>query len=105
MSEEKAEAAWNEAADDLKREVWEWAEHNILRQRKWILELANQDIGSCKALEKRAKYGDLWAKLCSAVSEGLQGELRDWFERTYPESKFVENIISNTHFFSRSPIE
>eukprot|EP00475_Leptophrys_vorax_P024720 TRINITY_DN34166_c0_g1_i2.p1 TRINITY_DN34166_c0_g1~~TRINITY_DN34166_c0_g1_i2.p1 ORF type:complete len:127 (-),score=19.62 TRINITY_DN34166_c0_g1_i2:84-464(-) len=100
MSE--AEVSWNEAADDLKTELWEWAEHNTLRQRKWILELANQDISSRKALEKRAKYDDLWNELCAAVSGGLRGELRDWFTRTYPDSKASLFQVENLPRVSRS---
>jgi hypothetical protein len=89
MSDEEqgVEVAWNEAADDLKIEVSGWAEHNIARQRKWILELAKQDISSCRTLEKRARNDDSWTELCAAVSGGLREELRDWFQRTYPDSK------------------
>jgi hypothetical protein len=89
MSDEKErlEIAWSEAADDLKKRVLEWAENNMLRQRKWILELAKHDISSCRTLEKRARNEDSWNELCAAVSGGLREELRDWFQKSYPDSK------------------
>ena len=67
MSEEeqRVEVAWNEAADDLKIEVWEWAEHNISRQRKWILELFNQDISSGATLKEWAEDDDAFGALQS----------------------------------------
>jgi hypothetical protein len=86
---ERLEIAWSEAADDLKKQVSEWAENNMLRQRKWIQELAKQKIRSCKTLNKRARNEDSWNELCSAVSGGLREELRDyWFQKSYPDSKY-----------------
>ena len=89
MSDEKErlEIAWSEAADDLKKQVSEWAE-NIADCKEWIQELAKQKIRSCKTLNKRARNEDSWNELCSAVSGGLREELRDWFQKSYPDSKY-----------------
>ena len=81
------EVAWNEAAEDLKIEVLGWADNNNADAKDWIQELAAQKIRSCKTLRKRARNEDSWNELCAAVSGGLREELRDWFKRTYPDSK------------------
>ena len=90
MSDEKErlEIAWNEAEDDLKKQVSEWAE-NIADCKEWILELVKQDIRSCKTLNKRARNEDSWNELCAAVSGGLREELRDWFQQMYPNRKIL----------------
>jgi hypothetical protein len=104
MSEEeqRVEAAWNEAADDLKIMVWDWAEHNIPRRRNWILELAKQDISSGGTLKEWADDDDAFSALCATVSTGLRVKLRSWFKQAYPDSKNSLLRIENSPQFSRS---
>jgi hypothetical protein len=61
----------------LKRDVWEWAEHNIADAKDWIIELSKHKIRSHKALKKVARNEDSWNQLCASVSIVLREELRD----------------------------
>ncbi len=94
MSEEeqRVEAAWNEAADDLKEEVLEWTDNNIADTKDWIHELAKHKIRSCKTLKAWADDDDDFSTLRATVSTDLRVSLRLWFKQTYPDSKtFIAN--------------
>jgi hypothetical protein len=85
MSEE--EHAWSEAADDLKMEISEWADHKTSRQKKWILELSQQDIDSFRTLEQWAEDDNSFSALCAAVSISLRVKLLSWFKQKYTDRK------------------
>eukprot|EP00475_Leptophrys_vorax_P035082 TRINITY_DN5741_c0_g1_i5.p1 TRINITY_DN5741_c0_g1~~TRINITY_DN5741_c0_g1_i5.p1 ORF type:complete len:528 (+),score=101.91 TRINITY_DN5741_c0_g1_i5:24-1607(+) len=82
--EQRVEVAWNEAADDLKKEVWDWSDNNIADTKDWIHELGKQKIRSCKTLMAWADDDDDFSALRAAVSTDLRVSLRLWFKRTYP---------------------
>jgi len=104
MSEEeqRVEAAWNEAADDLKVEVSGWAD-NIADAQDWVHELAGQKIRSCRTLKEWADDHDAFSALCATVSNSLRVKLRSWFKRAYPDSKTSSfRIETNSPYVSRS---
>ena len=87
MSEEekKVEVAWEEAADDLKKEVSRWADSNSTDAKDWAHELAAQKIRSCRTLEERA-VSSRWQSTLDKLSDGLAVKLEIWYKEKHPES-------------------
>ena len=73
----------------LEEELLKWANGSHDAFKYWKNELAGPPhfITDLQTLKKRARNEDSWNELCAAVSGGLREELRDWFKRTFPDSK------------------
>jgi hypothetical protein len=90
MSEEekKVEVAWEEAADDLKKEVSRWADSNSTDAKDWAHELAAQKIRSCRTLEEMdlESFGVLLGALKARNQAVLIQKLKIWYKEKHPES-------------------
>eukprot|EP00475_Leptophrys_vorax_P039398 TRINITY_DN710_c0_g1_i9.p1 TRINITY_DN710_c0_g1~~TRINITY_DN710_c0_g1_i9.p1 ORF type:complete len:656 (-),score=153.26 TRINITY_DN710_c0_g1_i9:109-2076(-) len=86
MSEEeqRVQIVWNEAADDLKRDVHGWAD-NIADAKDWVHELASQKIRSCRTLEERSE-SSRWQSTLDKLSDGLAAKLETWYKLKHPET-------------------